>query len=357
MRKIFALQFIIIVLVMNFTSCKKNATNHLINNENALKQDRADGTTEPYLSGTFVDFWYKQDWSLADWNSFMKEMQGVGVDKVIVQFTAFDNYIWCDSPNNYSTQKDDKALERLLQAAESYDIDVYIGLYNDNDFWNYTQDENKLKEYAQKNIDLANDIWTNYSHFTSFYGWYISQETAPYYYQDDSAFDKLKDNLINPVADFCYDLSGLPTSISIFFNQNLSTSNDLLYFANRMGATNVDIIMLQDGTGVWDPASNAPHCSYNNLQSYYNDAKWGLFGEQPIFGGDLWAISETFNTNSSPETFYNVKYKFEIVDDFVSEIITFQYYIDMATNTPHSGENKKRADRLRVEYKDYYENW
>lgn len=357
MKKIFIYQFIIIVLIMNFTSCNKNTPNHLISNKNALNQDKVAETTDPYLTGTFVDFWYKQDWSLSEWNSFMNEMRGVGVDKVIVQFTAFDNYIWCDCPNNYSTQKYDWALERLLQAAESYNIDVYIGLYGDNDFWSHTQNENKLQEYAQKNIELASEIWTKYSHFTSFHGWYIPQETAPYYYQNDSAFNKLKDNLINPVASFCYELSGLPTSISIFFNQNLSTSNDLLYFANRMGATDVDIIMLQDGTGVWDAASNAPHSSYNNLQSYYNDAKWGLFGEQPIFDGDFWAISETFNTNSSPETFYNVKYKFEILDDFVSEIITFQYFTDMATNTPHSEENKERADRLRIDYKNYYENW
>ncbi len=357
MKKLFIYQFVIFVLIVNFLSCTKSTNDELTNNNNSIKQERVAETTDPYLSGTFVDFWYKSDWTLSDWDTFMNEMQEVGVDKIIVQFTAFDNYLWCNSPNNYSTQKYEWTLERLLQTAESNNISVYVGLYNDNNFWNYTQDVNKLQEYAQKNIDLANNIWQNYSHFDSFSGWYIPQETAPFYYQNDFSFNLLKDNLVNPVADYCYDLSGLPTSISVFFNQNLSTSNDLLYFTNRMGSTDVDIIMLQDGTGIWDSTYNAPHCSYNNLQSYYNDAKWGLYGEQPVFEGDFWAISETFNTNLSPETFYNIKYKFEILDDFVGNIITFQYYMDMASNSPHLGENKNRADRLRISYKEYYDGW
>ena len=62
------------------------------------------------------------------------------------------------------------------------------------------------------------------------------------------------------------------------FNSALTTTNELLYFMSDLSKGNLQIIMLQDGVG-------ADHVSLDDLLMYYNDAAWGLYGENPDYTG------------------------------------------------------------------------
>lgn len=314
------------------------------------------GYTQPYLTGTFVDFWYKSNWSQAQWNAHLAEMQLVGVQTLIVQFSAYGNYIWCNSSNNYSTELYPNALPRLLQAANQYGMKVYVGLYFNENFWSNTQNTSLLQLHANRSKQLATNIWNQYGSNTSFAGWYISHEPAPYYFNTASKFNTFKNNLVNPIANHCKNISGKPVAIAAFFNESLSTSIDLLYFMNRLGGCNLDVIMLQDGTGASEDGVT-PHVSIGNLQGYFNNANWGLYGESPVFHGEFWADVETFKPNTSPETFNIIVQKFNIVDAYVTKIVTFQYYKDMGIDSPHTGANQVAADALRNQYRQYYFDW
>lgn len=313
------------------------------------------GCTDPYLSGTFVDFWNKSTWSQTQWNDYMDEMLLVGVETVIVQFTAYNQYVWCNSSNSYSTEAYANALPRLLTAASNTGIEVYVGLYFNDEFWSNTTNTSILNTHANRSKELATEIWNQYGSYSSFAGWYISHEPAPYYYDTTLKFNIFKNNLVNAVSNHCDSISNKPVAIAAFFNESLSSSNDLLYFMNRLGGCNLDVIMLQDGTGASENGTT-PHCAIGNVATYFNDAKWGLYGESPVFGGDFWSDTETFKPDGSPETFTKVEQKLNIVDAYVTKIVTFQYFLDMGIDSPHTGSNQIAADSLRSQYRTYYAN-
>ncbi len=349
-NKIIRLQNLFIVLFfllgIVFFSCEEYEDTALETNtelpDTLLQKDS--GSTTPYLNGTFIDFWYKGDWATNQWDAHMKEMKALNIKILIVQFTAYNESIWCYAPNNYSSSSFIYALPRLLQAAAANDMEVYVGLYFNSEYWDNTINTAILTTHADRCKSLAKSIWQQYSGYTSFKGWYIPHEPAPYYYGSEEKANILKNYLVNPIANYCKSISSKPVAISAFFNYNLSTSNNLLYFMKRLGSCNINTIIMQDGIGVG-------HCSLSELTAYFNDAKWGLYGEGS-FTGNFWADIETFNTSELPESIDVVKQKLNLVCPYVTNIVSYQYYTDMCP----SGPNTSNANKLRSDYLTYIGN-
>ena len=305
------------------------------------------GSTTPYIKGTFITFSGKNNWDPDKWDTHMKEMQEIGIETLIIQYSAYNESIWCKSENSYSVNKHINALSGLLEAARNNNIGVYVGLYFNEEFWENTTDEEILNTHAQRSIDLAKEIWDQYSDNTSFKGWYISHEPAPYYYNIEKNFNILKDNLVNPIADYCEHISSLPVAIAPFFNFNFSNSSVFSTFMKRLGSCNLDIIIVQDGIGV-------EHCTLSELAEYYAAGSRGLY-EEGNFKGAFWADIETFKQMPDsfiPESFDIVLQKLRIVDDYVSNIVIYQYYSNLCPDGP----NKESAKKLRDNYQQYISN-
>ena len=107
--------------------------------------------------------------------------------------------------------------------------------------------------------------------------------------------------------------------------------------------------MLQDGVG-------AQHVTLNRLANYYEAAQRGLFEENKNYKGVFWSDLETFASPNGqypfhPATFDRVKQQLETALSIpkVSKIVSFHYFDDMSTKSPH----KAKADALREAYKDY----
>ncbi|VAW10568.1 hypothetical protein MNBD_BACTEROID03-1778 [hydrothermal vent metagenome] len=304
------------------------------------------GSTTPYMRGTFIDFWGKQDWSSSDWDAHMVEMKEVGIEILIVQFTAYGDNVWVNFNTNYGTNVYPDALPRLLDAAAKENIGVYVGLYFDDEYWNNATDITTLKTHAQRSKDLANEIWTMNKTKTSFKGWYITHEPAPYYYKTQGDLNVLKNNLIDPIADYCKSISGKPVGMSAFFNHNETDVPAFKTFIAGLGSSNIELLILQDGIGVY-------HCDLTTIESYYAAANEALYDNG--FKGAFWADLETFKNvsptdeTSNPEAIDVVTQKMDLVKDYVSTIVTFQYYHDMSP----TGPRKALAKKLRDDYLDY----
>lgn len=305
------------------------------------------GTTTPYMQGTFIDFWGKGNWSVASWDLHMKQMKETGIKTLMVQFTAYGDNVFFDSKNSYSTNIYPNALRDLLDAAQNNNIGVYVGLYFDDEYWDNATNTIVLKTHADKSKDLANEIWTKYKSKTSLKGWYITHEPAPYYYQTLEALNILKNNLVNPIANYCRNLSGKPVSMSAFFNEGLTPISPFKTFMSGLARCELDLLILQDGIGVH-------HASLNNIEAYYKAANESLYVDNS-FEGAFWADIETFietpkgSSKFLPESFNVVKEKLIIVDSYVSFIVTFQYHSDMNPFGPNGAE----AKALRDDYLNY----
>lgn len=299
------------------------------------------GSTTPYMKGTFIDFWYKSNWTSSDWDNHMAEMQEIGIETLIVQFAAYEDNIWIESSENYSYAKEHpNALGFLLEAAKKHNIGVYVGLYFSEEYWENATNTSTLYAHSQRSKDLATKIWSVHKDNDSFKGWYISHEPARYYYQTHDDLMILTNDLINPIADHCKSISGKPVSISAFFNYNLTDIDQFSTFISGLGASNVELIILQDGIGV-------DHCDLASIESYYAAANKALY-EDNDFKGAFWADIETFK-NDNPESIDVIIEKFTSVSPYVSFIATFQYFADMSPKGPKSNLSKK----LRDDYQKY----
>ncbi len=305
------------------------------------------GTTTPYMQGTFIDFWGKVNWSPADWDLHMKQMKETGIKTLIVQFTAYGDNVFFSSKNSYSSKIYPNALPNLLDAAQKNNIGVYVGLYFNDEYWNNSTSAAILRTHADRSKDLANEIWTNYSSKLSLKGWYITHEPAPFYYQNSSELNLLKNVLVNPIADYCRKISGKPVSMSVFFNASLTQISTFKTFMSGLANCKLDLLILQDGIGVH-------HASLENIEEYYKVANESLYVTNS-FNGAFWADIETFietpkgSSKYLPENFNIIKEKFLIVDSYVSSIVTFQYHSDMNPTGPNGAE----AQKLRDEYLNY----
>ena len=310
-------------------------------------------TTQKILTGTFVQLFGKDDWSEAQWDEFLTEIKDVGMNTLIVQYTAFKNpsndITWFNSANTFTATKSKNTLQRLLASAGRKAIEVHIGLHFDDTYWHHQTDVAWLQTQANHCIAIAEEIQAQFGTHAAFKGWYIPHEPEPNAYNTDEKVRLFREQFIDRISNRLHQLNNKPVSIAAFWNSSLSTPEQLKHFMAELSKSNLQIIMLQDGVG-------AQHVTLNRLANYYEAAQRGLFEENKNYKGVFWSDLETFASPNGeypfePATFDRVKQQLETALSIpkVSKIVSFHYFDDMSTKSSH----KAKADALREAYKNY----
>ena len=343
MKKIF---LFILFSIFSLVACKKE------NNEEIVCE-YPQQTTPKALTGTFVQLFGKDNWSEAQWDEFLTEIKDVGMNTLIVQYTAFknpyNNITWFNSANTFTTIKSKHTLERVLASAQRKGIEVHIGLHFDDTYWQHQTDVAWLQTQANYCIVIAEEIQAQFGTHVAFKGWYIPHEPEPNAYNTDEKVRLFREHFVDRISNRLHQLNNKPVSIAAFWNSSLSTPEQLQHFMAELSKSNLQIIMLQDGVG-------AQHVTFNRLASYYEAAQRGLFEENKNYKGVFWSDLETFASLNGeypfePATFDRVKQQLETALSIkkVSKVVSFHYFDDMSTKSQH----KAKADALRESYKDY----
>ena len=310
-------------------------------------------TNPKALTGTFVQLFGKDNWSEAQWDEFLTEIKDLGMNTLIVQYTAFknatNNITWFNSANTFTATKSKHTLERVLASAQRKGIEVHIGLHFDDTYWQHQTDVAWLQIQANYCIAIAEEIQAQFGTHVAFKGWYIPHEPEPNAYNTDEKVRLFREHFVDRISNRLHQLNNTPVSIAAFWNSSLSTPEQLQHFMAELSKSNLQIVMLQDGVG-------AQHVTLNRLASYYEAAQRGLFEENENYKGVFWSDLETFASPNGeypfhPATFDRVKQQLETALSIpkVSKIVSFHYFDDMSTKSPH----KAKADALREAYKDY----
>lgn len=305
------------------------------------------------LTGTFLQLFGKDDWSEAQWDEFLTEIKDVGMNTLIVQYTAFKNpsndITWFNSANTFTATKSKNTLQRLLASAGRKAIEVHIGLHFDDTYWHHQTDVAWLQTQANHCIAIAEEIQAQFGTHAAFKGWYIPHEPEPNAYNTDEKVRLFREHFVDRISNRLHQLNNKPVSIAAFWNSSLSTPEQLQHFMAELSKSNLQIIMLQDGVG-------AQHVTFNRLANYYEAAQRGLFEENKNYKGVFWSDLETFASPNGeypfhPATFDRVKQQLETALSIkkVSKVVSFHYFDDMSTKSPH----KAKADALREAYKNY----
>ena len=343
MKKIF---LFILLCTFSLIACKKE------NNEEIVCV-YPQQTTPQTLTGTFVQLFSKGDWSETQWDEFLTEIKDLGMNTLIVQYTAFKNpsndITWFNSANAFTATKSKHTLERVLASAQRKGIEVHIGLHFDDSYWKHQTDVVWLQTQANYCIAIAEEIQAQFCTHSAFKGWYIPHEPEPNAYNTDEKVRLFREQFVDRISNRLHQLNNKPVSIAAFWNSSLSTPEQLQHFMAELSKSNLQIVMLQDGVG-------AQHVTLNRLASYYEAAQRGLFEENKNYKGVFWSDLETFASPNGeypfhPATFDRVKQQLETALSIpkVSKIVSFHYFDDMSTKSPH----KAKADALREAYKNY----
>lgn len=336
----------ILFSIFSLVACKKE------NNEEIVCE-YPQQTTPKALTGTFVQLFGKDNWSEAQWDEFLTEIKDVGMNTLIVQYTAFknasNNITWFNSANTFTATKSKHTLERVLASAQRKGIEVHIGLHFDDTYWQHQTDVVWLQTQANYCIAIAEEIQAQFGTHVAFKGWYIPHEPEPNAYNTDEKVRLFREHFVDRISNRLHQLNNKPVSIAAFWNSSLSTPEQLQHFMAELSKSNLQIIMLQDGVG-------AQHVTFNRLASYYEAAQRGLFEENKNYKGVFWSDLETFASPNGqypfePATFDRVKQQLETALSIkkASKVVSFQYFDDMSTKSPH----KAKADALREAYKNY----
>ena len=130
------------------------------------------------IKGTFIDeITYdieSQNWSLEDWREDLDNMQSVGINTVIFVRGFFDDKCIFPSKLLKNTEGVVDLLGFVLEECEKRNMKVYIGMYIKNLTWDFGDADNEIK----MNEIFTDEIIERYSHYKSFYGWYIPHEVG-----------------------------------------------------------------------------------------------------------------------------------------------------------------------------------
>ena len=296
------------------------------------------------LTGSFIDFSGKSHWSQKEWESQFREMKDIGMNTAIIQFISYGDTTWFNSANNFTRIKFPNALPNLLAAANIKQMNVFIGLYFDEEYWKNQTNVDWLQLHADRCISVAEELNAQFGKNPAFKGWYIPHEPEPNAYHSKELTASLKDNLINRISDKLHSFDSKPVSIAAFFNSELTSPTQLKDFMTELCRSNLQIIMLQDGIGV-------NHVSLEQVGLYYNEAARGLY-ENTNYKGEFWTDLETFSfAPQGPVTIVRIKKQLqaELSVPHITKAVTFQYYQDMCP----TGPGGVSSARLRNDYLDF----
>ncbi len=336
MKKLLFLFTVIVLISIN---------SYTQSNEKEFKPDESQVSySKKSITGSFIDFFRKNDWTQQEWESQFQEMKDIGMNTAIIQFIAYGETTWFNSVNDFTGLKYPEALPRLLAAANNKQMEIFIGLYFDEEYWKNQTNVDWLRLHADRCIFIAKELNDQFGTDPAFKGWYIPHEPEPHAYNSKELTASFKDNFIDRISDVLHSFDSKPVSIAAFFNFKLTSTTQLKDFMAELCRSNLQIIMLQDGIGV-------NHVSLDQVGLYYSEADRGLY-ENTGYKGEFWTDLETFSFEpQGPVTIDRIikQLQTEMQASHITKAVTFQYYHDMCSTGP--GGNA--AAKIRNDYLDF----
>lgn len=304
----------------------------------------------PVVTGTFVQLWAFSGYSVTQWENHFKKLLEVGIDTVIVQWTATTPYgEFKDCYYNTALAEDNKTADyvcyssciyRMFEAAGTTGVKIFLGLNISDEWWNYTSltTEWGVKQ-ADIGIKIAQELYDKYygEYTESFAGWYWPWEL---YNHMSTSMAQTAAQFINLYLDGLTAIDpSLPLMLSPFLSES-ATPEATEQVWNTFFATASfragDIFCSQDSVG-------AGYMPIEKLESYFAAMKNAIDNEEGLI---FWANNENFNSDYTSADISRFIQQMKITDTYVSGHVTFAY-------SHYYHPDKYPA--LHQKYKTYYE--
>lgn len=287
------------------------------------------------IDGTFIQL-YKVinksqvplDWTELQWETEISWMKTIGFQLIIIQFSAFDNQAYYPSNIIPMGGKHDQ-IDIILSLAQKMNMQVMVGLTLESTWWKGVSDSGYFQRDLEKNIKIANELWDKYSHYSSFWGWYIPHEIDDTYSKPDEHRKQITD-LLEKMTAHLHQLSpGKPVGIAPYYSMNMTPQEYEQWWLKTLSAAKLDIMMLQDGVGCHRPNLD------RDIVPYYQAMQKAC----QKTGVEFWSDLEIFDQihcppvdnlplehwDAMPAALERIKRQIFLEEPFVSRIVCFEF--------------------------------
>ena len=302
------------------------------------------------ITGTFLDEISHdiphQNWGPKEWDRDFRYMKAIGIDTVIMIRSGYRKFItW---PSKYLIGKGCYTpsldlLELFLTLADKYGMKFFFGLYDTGRYW----DSGDMTYELESNKFVVDEVWRNYSHHSSFRGWYISTEI--------SRNTRGCINLLHGMGQMCKEVSnGLPTFISPWIDGKKAVMNMNVNLKESVSVRQHEKEWNEIFDGIHDVvdacAFQDGHIDYDELDDFFTVNK--TLADK--YGMECWTNAESFDRDMPihflPIKFDKLRLKLEAAARCgYDKAITFEFSHFMSPQSAYF-----QAGHLYNRYKDYF---
>jgi hypothetical protein len=279
------------------------------------------------LSGTFIQLSRAvATRSVEDWKADLNGMRRLGMDTVIVQWTAEGTLSYCRQTNAVFTEQYD-AVERILEAVSGSGFSVYLGLHNDPVYWTQLNGRARvLRDYllirAAQNERQQKVLLERFAACPEWVGYYIPEEVDDLTWRHTGKRPFMKRYLSVMSSHLRTNDPVRAVAVSAFFRARTAPDIYAKTMLDLVSGTSIDHLLVQDGVGVGDPPERYVPIYFRTLREVWT-------AEKP----DLWGVVETFRqTSATNEPFFavpappeRVKRQIEAAGTAFTKLVAFTY--------------------------------
>jgi hypothetical protein len=256
--------------------------------------------------------------SREQWEYSVKEVADIGMEYLVLLATVdVTGKAFFDTPLVPKAKEVacDDPMEAMLSAADKYGVKFFIspGFYGG---WVSTLDNAHI---VRVRFELMAQLTVKYARHTSFYGWYLPDETGinPYY----------ADEYIKWVNAYSREARRLVPQSKILvapFGTETAVCDDK--YVKQLDQLDVDIFAYQDLVGQQRMTAERSAMAFEKLRKAHNKVpQRSLWADVEVFA---WDDPKTINTGEGaliPAPFARVKSQLEAVSPYVDVVTIYQY--------------------------------
>ncbi|MBJ6727405.1 DUF4434 domain-containing protein [Geomesophilobacter sediminis] len=207
---------------------------------------------QPVLDGTFIQLVEKHgNWEPARWEKLFDELQGIGVRRVVVQWSLLDNRAFFATGSFAAVPK--PPVETILALAAQRKMTVYLGLAADSQYWEKIKDQARREEYLKrlrwKSERVARELVNTAARYPSFAGWYLPEEIDDLNWREPAARTLLYRHVAQTSAYLKQLTPRGEVLISGFTRGRMDPETYREFWRELLQESAADELLFQDGAG------------------------------------------------------------------------------------------------------------
>lgn len=283
------------------------------------------------IVGTWMEFWHHhlpegkywnpivRNFSAEQWEAKVDEMASIGMKYIVLMDTAIvyegysESYFETDIfPFAEMACKD--PMGTLLNAADKNGMKVFVscGFYG---LWHNTVDNMTSPIVTERAFKAMQQLFEQYGHHESFYGWYFPDETCI-----EGYFDEYFINYVNAYSAHAHKIAPNTKTLIAPYGTNKLIADDK--YVEQLKSLDVDIIAYQDEIGVRKSKPEDTAEYYKNLRRAHDLAgKAALWADMEVFEFE----GDVYKSALIPAKWERVERQIESIAPYVDEILIYQY--------------------------------